>query len=125
MSEESSKYLEKADQALKAAEILQKEQLWADAVSRSYYAMFYATLAALSTKEIHPKTHKGTLLKFNEQFILTKVFPKETGRLLSDVFEKRQSLDYTLEYEIGEVECERIVEVAGSFLHQITTHLTS
>ncbi len=82
--------------------------------------MFYGALAALSTLGIFPKTHKGVLLKFNERFILTGEIPKETGRRLSDAFEKRQAVDYTLGYQISAEEVQRLLTEANQFLDDLS-----
>jgi len=62
-------YLQKAHEKLKAAEILLGNGFYEDAISRAYYAMFYAARALLSTKNIYPKIHRGTVQKFGLEFV--------------------------------------------------------
>jgi len=64
MTPEALGYKKKAEKALQAAEVLLKEHLPEDALSRVYYAMFYGALAALSTlinnvEWIPCKSHTG------------------------------------------------------------------
>jgi len=53
--------LERAKEALQAAENLCEDGLLADSVSRSYYAIFHAARAVMLTKEIDPDTHNGAV----------------------------------------------------------------
>jgi len=56
--------MEKAHEKLKAAKVLFERKFYSDAVSRAYYAMFYAARALLSEKNIYPKTHRGVISQF-------------------------------------------------------------
>nr|WP_321352171.1 HEPN domain-containing protein [uncultured Methanoregula sp.] len=40
-----------------------------DAVSRSYYAMIYASRALLAARNLHPKGHKGLVLQFGLELV--------------------------------------------------------
>ncbi len=58
--------LERAKNALRAAQELHKLGLYSDAVSRAYYAALHYAVALLLTEGVEPKTHGGvsTMLGF-------------------------------------------------------------
>jgi uncharacterized protein (UPF0332 family) len=63
--------LESAEERLKAARLLLEKQMYADAVSRVYYAVFQAARAALATKELDSRKHSGIIGLFLRQMIAT------------------------------------------------------
>ncbi len=63
--------LQKSAQSIKEARILFENGMNDTAVSRLYYAAFYAINALLAEKGFNPKTHSGTKTIFNKEFILT------------------------------------------------------
>jgi uncharacterized protein (UPF0332 family) len=54
----------RADDAIKAAEVLMKEGFWLDSLSKIYYAAFYAVSALLTNMELNPKTHNAQKVYF-------------------------------------------------------------
>ena len=64
-------------------------------VNRSYYAMFYATLALLQKTGKVPSKHTGAIGLFDTEFVLKGVFPKEMSKNLHRAFELRQLSDYS------------------------------
>ena len=75
--EEIKSLIQRAKKALRSAGILIKEEDLEASVSRSYYAMFYATEALLLTKSLKPSSHKGVITLFGEHFIKTGILPRE------------------------------------------------
>ncbi len=61
--------LGRAEKYLQTAAILLKTGDYASSISRSFYAMLFATRAALRTRELDPSTHKGVFTLFNEHFL--------------------------------------------------------
>ena len=53
--------LENAKEKLNSAEVLLREKLFKDSLSRSYYAMFSAARALLATKELDSSKHSGVI----------------------------------------------------------------
>lgn len=68
--------LESAEERLKAARLLLERQMYADAVSRAYYAVFQAARAALATRDLDSKKHSGIIGLFNQQFVKTGILPR-------------------------------------------------
>jgi uncharacterized protein (UPF0332 family) len=96
---------------------------WGDAASRSYYAAFHAVSAVLLSRGESYSTHAQVLGRFNKEFIQTGIFPREFTKLLTRLFEDRQSGDYDVEPGLTETEArqdvadgERIVVAVRQFL---------
>lgn len=86
--------LKRADDAIKAAEVLMKEGFWLDSLSKIYYAAFYAVNALLINMELNLKTHIGTKSLFHKEFILKGIIDKKFGFLYDTLLAKRFEADY-------------------------------
>ena len=108
-----------AAETLGAAEYLLKGGYYNDAVSRAYYAMFYAARALLASRDLHPKGHKGLIILFGLEFV-KKGFIEETyGRALSYAKERRETVDYNIESTMTPDEAGIIIADARNFLERI------
>lgn len=87
--------LEKADETLRAAQVLLQNKLWNSVVNRLYYACFYAINALLVQNGISAQTHAGVKTQFFLHFIKTKKVSQELGKLYADLFDGRQKGDYS------------------------------
>jgi uncharacterized protein (UPF0332 family) len=67
--------MEQAQETLREAEILLNEDAWRGTVNRAYYAMFYALLALLATRQLGTSRHSGALSLFDREFVKQGVFP--------------------------------------------------
>lgn len=93
------------------------------AVSRTYYAMFYA-VEALLLREGHAfSSHKAVLSAFSRLFVKTGVLPREMARDLSRAFQKRQLGDYEHQFVIEEAEAVSLIETGEQFVARIEAHL--
>ena len=108
-----------AAETLGAAEYLLKGGYYNDAVSRAYYAMFYAARALLSTHNLHPKGHKGLILQFGLEFIKNGAIEEIYGRALSHAKERRETVDYNIDSAMTKEEAESIVMDARDFIERI------
>ncbi len=86
--------LERADESLRAAQLMLENKLYIPAMNRIYYSMFYAVLALLVLSESAFSKHGQVKGFFNREFIKTGVFAKDFGKLFNTVFEYRQKFDY-------------------------------
>lgn len=86
--------LQKAAQSLKEARLLMENGMKDTAVSRLYYAAFYAINALLISNNFNPKTHSGTKTLFNKEFILTHKMDSRFSDFYSFLMAKRFEADY-------------------------------
>lgn len=110
--------MERAHEKLKVATSLFVTGFYSDAVSRAYYAMFYAARALLSEKNIYPKTHRGVISQFGLKFVKEGEYEKEIFDLFARAQEDREEADYGLLSEIEEEEAKKIIEGADKFLKE-------
>lgn len=100
--------LERADEALRDAMLMLKNDSLYSAVNRLYYAAFYTVLALLRINDNIPKTHKGVKVLFNKDFIQTEIIPREYSYIYSKLFNWRQESDYG---DFPEINKEQITEL--------------
>jgi len=120
---ETTALIQKAQRYLKSAELLLKDGDFDSSLSRAYYAMFYATEAALLTKGLSSSSHKGVISAFGENFVKTDIFPREMGRELNRAFEKRQIGDYEYTFVISHDEAEQMLQNGKEFVNTIARWL--
>jgi len=115
--------LERANESIKAAQLLFENKLFTPAMNRIYYSMFYSVQALLVLDEKAFSKHGQVKAYFNKEFIKAGVFTKEFGKLFNIVFEYRQKFDY-VDMLVPEEELisDYIVE-AQKFIARISSYL--
>ncbi|NOY69312.1 MAG: HEPN domain-containing protein [Deltaproteobacteria bacterium] len=63
-------------------------------INRSYYAVFYASLALLQKTGKVPRKHSGVISLFDHEFVKQGIFPKQFSKILHPLFTARQVSDY-------------------------------
>ncbi len=116
MTEETQLHFEKAAECVEDAQILIDNLRPAAAVTRAYYAMFHAATAALTSKGIQRKSHRGILSAFGEHLIKTGEIDKKFHKSLHEVFELRQQTDYNPVVDIDNYQAKEILTKAIDFV---------
>lgn len=104
--------IEKARRYLRSTELLIQDSDYDSAVSRAYYAMFYAAEAALLNKEMTFSSHKAVISAFGRYFVKTGIFDKQMGKDLNIIFDERQLGDYEPMFSISEDNARHALETA-------------
>jgi uncharacterized protein (UPF0332 family) len=117
--------MDQAHETLREAEILLNESALRGTVNRAYYAMFYALLALLATRQLGTSRHSGALALFDREFVKTGVFPAELSRSLHLAFDRRQTHDYGEMTQINRPIAEETLTEARNFVAAIEAHLRS
>jgi len=115
--------IKSSDQHLKTAKFTLGIKSFNDSVSISYYALLDITRAVLIYAEIFPKSHSGTIHKFNEKFIKTEIFPKKFGRMLSEIEKDRIEADYNFKKRFTAEEAKEIFGNAQEFTTVVKKYL--
>ncbi|OGL50673.1 MAG: hypothetical protein A3C43_04255 [Candidatus Schekmanbacteria bacterium RIFCSPHIGHO2_02_FULL_38_11] len=110
--------LENAKEKLNSAEVLLREKLFKDSLSRSYYAMFSAARALLATKELDSSKHSGVISLFNQQFLKTNIMDRKIGKKLSEAKDFREAGDYEDFFVVSKVDAERQIKNAKEFIKE-------
>jgi uncharacterized protein len=110
-------------QALRAAEVLTRERLYADAVARSYYALFHAAKAALQVHEVAAETHAGVQRMFSLHLIKPGAIEAEWSKPLGQSMEERLGADYDAELTFSAKEAREACREARAFVVRIRRYL--
>ena len=115
--------MEQAHETLREAEILLEQAALRGAVNRAYYAMFYALLGLLATRQLGASKHSGAITLFDREFVKAGLFPRELSRALHLASDRRQRYDYGEMIPItGEIAGETVRD-ARTFVVAVETHL--
>ncbi len=122
--DEISLLLTGARDRLGAARCLYDRGYFEDAVNRAYYAMFFATKAALLKKNIITKTHRGLIRAFGTEFVQKGLISPEFGKMLHIAEELREEVDYSVSRTLSKDEVTALLENAEEFIDEISSYLT-
>jgi uncharacterized protein (UPF0332 family) len=120
----ASKLLEKALDAIEAAEGLTNMGKAEFAAGRAYYAMFYIVEALLFDQfDLKLNQHGQVIAAYGKHFAKTKELAPKYHRWLRDGFEKRISGDYGVDTEIDEDVAADMINQAREFLEAAQKYL--
>ncbi len=111
--------IKKSKRALKSANLLFNDGDNDSSVSRTYYALHYATEAVLLTMGIKIKSHKGLISEFGKHFVITNIFPKLMGTRLHNIFDKRLIGDYDYASTISKNDAEQALKDGQELIDKI------
>ena len=86
--------LQRAHEALDDAQFNLDAGRFSVASNRIYYAMFYAVLALLTTRDLSSSRHSGVIALFYDNFVRTDVFPAALAKYVGRALEVRTGADY-------------------------------
>jgi len=93
--------------------------LFNDAVSRAYYAMFYAAKAALLSKGLDLRRHSASIAKFRELFVATGQVDAEYLHFLGQAQSARERSDYAPFAPVSRAGAGEILEAAKTFIAKV------
>ena len=122
---DKSALFRKAKRYLASARLLLEAEDYDSAVSRIYYAAFYAAESLLDASGLSFSSQKGVISAYGQEFAQKARLDPRFHRLLIKTFEKRQQADYLAETgldrdEVTELltETETFVQAAEAWLKQ-------
>jgi uncharacterized protein (UPF0332 family) len=117
--------MEKAAKSLLGAANLAEDGLYEFAVSRAYYATFYAIEAALTTKGLMAASHKSIITLFNREFVHAGLVPSSLNKSLNLLFKERQNADYSYLASYSFEECQNHIQEATQIVDAMKHYLQS
>ncbi len=108
--------LVRARETLKDAEILFENERYNSCVNRIYYAMFYAVLSLLRTKNLIASKHSGVRALFHREFVKPGIVPREMGKFYDRMFLLRGESDYEDFVSFEKDEVKEYIEKATKFI---------
>jgi uncharacterized protein (UPF0332 family) len=115
--------MERARRELAAARLLAAHEFGPQAVSRSYYAAFYAAEAALLEIGETRAKHSGVVSAVARLLVGEHGLDERAGRLLRSLFERRSQADYDLgdvpksEADRAVADAQEAVQLIDDWLH--------
>lgn len=86
--------ISRADDSMAEAKLLADQGYYNTAINRLYYACYYMSIALLLKKNIQAQTHSGVKTMISLHFVTKGIIPRDIGKALGVLFERRQSGDY-------------------------------
>jgi uncharacterized protein (UPF0332 family) len=111
--------LEKAKKTFAEVTILFDNSLWQTVANRLYYACYYAVGALLVQNEIEAQTHSGTINQLGLHFVRNGLLSIENGKLYKQLFELRQTGDYSDWILIDEEDVAPLLDPARQFIETL------
>lgn len=108
-----------AKEKIKAAELLAKNGNYRDAISRAYYAIYYAAKAFLLYHGQDPYSHKGVSVLFHKFCATHKKPDASFAKMLSVLQEARLNADYKEKVHLTKKDAKEAIDMAHSFLKEI------
>ena len=110
-------------ETLDAAKVCIDSKHYKDAINRSYYASFYAIKAVLAMEGTDFKRHKDVVAYFNKNYVVTEIFDKKLGRMLSNLQQTRETSDYDDFFIASKEDAETQCENAESIIEDVKKYL--
>ncbi len=94
-------------------------------INRSYYAMFYAVLALLTTLGKGSSKHSGVISLFDQYFVKSGELPEAMSKALHKAFDMRQIADYRELYPLEREQAEEALGSADRFVEAVDKYLAT
>ena len=111
--------IEKSYKVLDEARDNAKLGHWNLTGNRLYYSVFHICQALLLSEGETPRRHAGMIHKIGQDFILSGKLDASYGRLISRLYELRQSGDYDDKFDATEEEIMPYFEQVESLLEKV------
>jgi hypothetical protein len=115
--------LTRSRREIEAARLLVEGDFGAQAVSRAYYAAFYAAEQALGFLGESRSKHSGVIAAFGRLVVREGGLEEEIGRILRSLFEQRNDVDYG-EAVASRADAELAIRDAQRFVDAVEAWLT-
>lgn len=105
------------------AELLLRNANFRSSINRSYYAIFHAIRAVNALDGFDSSKHSGVIAHFNQVYVKTGIFEKESSKIIRNASELREQADYEDFYEATREEAVEVFEQASRFLSAVENYL--
>jgi uncharacterized protein (UPF0332 family) len=115
LSPRSREFYDRAAERLEGARRNLAQGEYAIAVGAAYYAMLYAARAALSERDLHAKTHRGTWNLLRQTLVADGSLPAQLVAEAERIAELREAADYDA-LAVKRQQAQRAADSAQRFL---------
>ena len=128
MNEENKKAnireeIDRANDAIRAANLLFENGFVRDGVSKLYYSLLYNIRALLLTVGLEPKSHEGALRLFGLHFVKPGAFKAKDSHIFSKLMKFREEADYNPSYSFSPEDFTEFKSEAEGVIQKITNYL--
>jgi uncharacterized protein (UPF0332 family) len=116
-------YLTRSREEIDTARLLFANGKYKVALTRAYYAIFYAASAMLLSEDIKRSKHSGVLSAFRQFFIKADVIEAEYSDIYGAARDARELSDYELWFMPAEELTETIIADAEKFVARMEQYL--
>ena len=85
---------QRGEEDLEAAKNLYKAGEFRQALNRSYYSIFHGMRSVNASDGFDSRKHSGVIAHFNQHYVKTEVFPKESSKIIKLASFMREKADY-------------------------------
>jgi hypothetical protein len=117
--------IQRAEEELRVAELLQREGFYYKSIVSSYYAIYHSAKALLLLKGVNPKTHEGVERMFGLYYIKTEDFDIKIGKALGRLMKMREEADLYPEIPFTEEEALGAIGMAKGFVKKAKSFCNS
>lgn len=114
---------ERALQSLHAAQLLHPQALYADAVSRAYYAVMHAAKAALLAHDVIVESHAALKRLFGSELVRARRIEPHWAEVLAREQRRGIAADYDPAEQVSEEASRQLVDDAHSFVERMRQYL--
>ena len=115
--------IDRANEAIRAANLLFENGFVKDAISKLYYSLLYSVRGLLLTKGLEPKSHEGALRLFGLHFVKPGTFEAKDSHIFSKLMKYREEDDYNPSYTFASEDFTEFKNDAETVIQKITLHL--
>jgi len=115
--------MDRANEAMRAANLLFENKFIKDAISKLYYAVLYSIRGLLLIKGFEPKSHDGALRLFGQHFVKPGIFEARDSHLFSKLMKFREEADYNPSYTFMPEDFTELKREAEGVIQKITQYL--
>jgi len=113
----------RARESLRAAETLTRDGLYADAISRAYYAILHSAKAGLHVHDAAAESHPAVRRMFGLHLVRPGEIEPEWSAYLTASLDDRLAADYDVETYFSKKEARSECLRAGEFVNRIKRYL--
>lgn len=117
-------HMEAAREALSAGQYTLDGGFSGVAVTRGYYACFYAASALLLSRGITRSKHSGVLSAFRQHFIKPGIIEPEYSDMYGEAFDARHIADYDMVGTLEPAEAQKTFANARRFVARVEAYLS-
>ncbi len=115
--------IQRANEAIKATNLLFENGFLKDAVSRLYYSLLYFVRALLLTKGLEPKIHEGAIRLFALHFVKEGLFETGDSHIFSKLMKYSEEEDYNPSYIFNPEDFIKFKEESDRLIEKMVAYL--